>query len=335
MRHQRTFGLLLVAVLALAAGYFFGVYRARTNPLANQAQRVAVKDVPRLQAITQPVRPKHIAHPTRLQSHPVGVPAPLPPGGTPLEKSYAQLKALADAGDAQAAARLFHEIHRCASVHRLNQILPQLLPVELAPEKSNATPGELKVEDSMLAMLQDEMDFARASQSLCENVSDTILDELVPQSLQAAQAGDNSAMNCYLGSDVTSLPNLLNHPEWLTQFKHNALELAQQGVQRGDWTVVGLLQHAYAGVFQSSLLGQLTNIDPVESYRYLQLQRLGASGDFATRLDDQIAAAAPQLTATQITYANLWASDTYARYFNGSSSNVNSNGVNICQIDDD
>ncbi|MEO8959035.1 MAG: hypothetical protein ABI304_08835 [Rudaea sp.] len=93
MRHQQIFGLILVAVLALAAGYLFGVYRARTNPLADQAQQVAVKDVPHSQPIMKSAASTHMAQTTRLQSHPIGVSAPLPPDRTPLAKSYAQLKA--------------------------------------------------------------------------------------------------------------------------------------------------------------------------------------------------------------------------------------------------
>ncbi|MGA9334104.1 MAG: hypothetical protein WBV39_07480 [Rudaea sp.] len=110
------------------------------------------------------------------------------------------------------------------------------------------------------------------------------------------------------------------------------LEPTQQGGRCGDCVVAGVLQYACDNVFASSLLGQLTTIDAVESYRYLQLQHLGASGKFATRLDGQRVAATRQLAAVQVSDAGAWASDTYTRYFNGSLSNTNSDGVDVCPI---
>jgi hypothetical protein len=95
--------------------------------------------------------------------------------------------------------------------------------------------------------------------------------------------------------------------------------------------VVGLYGHAYGGYFSSSLFGQIIGPpDPVQAYQYLKLQQLGAGGDFLKKIVGQANAAAADLSPDQIAQADAWAQDMYARYFNGTSSNELSNGVNTC-----
>ncbi|MEO8959036.1 MAG: hypothetical protein ABI304_08840 [Rudaea sp.] len=114
------------------------------------------------------------------------------------------------------------------------------------------------------------------------------------------------------------MSGVLDHPEWLTHYKQNTLALADTALQSGDWTAVQLLQSAYRGSFSASLLGQLTGTDPVQSYRYLQLQQLGTTANSDPHLDQRIATAQQQLTPQQIADGNAWASQTYSQYFNSS-----------------
>jgi hypothetical protein len=128
---------------------------------------------------------------------------------------------------------------------------------------------------------------------------------------------------------------LLDHPEWVSQYKQNVPGLVDAALQRGDWVVVELIRHAYAGVFSESPRGQLFGADPVLNYRYLQLERLGATGGFIAKLDRMIEEAAAPLTVQQIEQAKAWAQDEYTRYFDGTSSNEVSNGANTCALADD
>jgi hypothetical protein len=153
---------------------------------------------------------------------------------------------------------------------------------------------------------------------------------VVSTALQAAQLGDQQATSCYLGTSYTGMPQLIDHPDWLGDFKQNALQLANTAVQQGNWNAVELLQGAYLGIF-STPLSETTGADPVMRYRYLMLERLGAHGPFAARLDTRIKDAADELNSSQLSDADAWARDTYAQYFQDSGpSNVASVGANIC-----
>jgi len=198
-----------------------------------------------------------------------------------------------------------------------------------------ATPEEVTQQERFLAQAQHTLDLIQQNQALCNGIEPSQLEAIVPVMLEAAQGGDRRALNCYVGADFTSMPGLLEHPEWLTQYKQNAMALAQTAYQQGDWVAVGLLQQAYAGVFEASFLGQLLGADPDQAYRYLKLQRLGATGDFVAQLDEQLAEAEKTLSKQQIAEADAWAHGAYAEYFNNSSSNELSNGVNVCDSIDD
>lgn len=318
MRHRRFLGFLLVVPLALGAGYFFGRSHAGANPADTDPARSATHD-----ALTQ-AKPSTqagaaTAHkPVRmhLKSHYSVNPTPLPSADTPLAQTYAQLKALADAGNAQAASRLYRDVQRCSQAHDIERELPELELITWNQHSDKPTTDELKGEQRMLDNVQKLLDFAKDSRALCVGVTDDELANRIPVTLQAAQLGDEQATNCYLGTNFANMPGLLDHPEWLTDFRQNALELADSNLKNGDWESVELLQSAYQGNISFTLLGQLTGSDPVQSYRYLQLTRLGTDDNSAKWLDKQLATAVKQLTAAQIADANAWAAQTYSQYFN-------------------
>jgi hypothetical protein len=262
--------------------------------------------------------------------------AALPPRGTPVAETYEQLKIRADSGDATAASRLYHDLHRCRMARTFQQIidarLDRELPSEAGTTRLSAT--EIKRRQTALDSMQEQLDFVRDNEALCAGLGDERINSIVPASLRAAQLGDLRALDCYVGSDM-ALPGLLDHPEWLTQFKENLPNLMDAAIERGDWVVVELAHHAYAGAFPDTPRGQLLGADPVMDYRYLRLERLGAGGTFITKLDRMLNEASRQLTPQQVADGDSWAQDQYARYFAGSSSNEVSNGANICQMADD
>jgi hypothetical protein len=149
-----------------------------------------------------------------------------------------------------------------------------------------------------------------------------------------AQLGDRVAIDCYIGAEFARMEGLLDHPEWVEQYRTQVPALVQSALQRGDWVAVELLRQAYSGASEASPLGQLFGSDSDMAYRLLRLQRLGAIGSLADELDPRLAAAARELSPAQIAAADEWASDTHARYF-ASASNDAFDGSDTCEFSDD
>jgi hypothetical protein len=234
--------------------------------------------------------------------------------GTPLAKIYDEIKARADAGDAAAASELFRDVHRCLRARdRLNTV-PRSVNHYLDADTSRLNADELTEREQRLANLEQQLASARADNALCGDLTQAQL-ALPPAALQAARLGDVTAANCYVGGALIYDRGLLDHPEWLTEYKANALSLAQSGISQGSWIMVSQLQNAYAQTFSNGFLAQLTGADPAQSYRYLKLRRLGANDKVAESLDRELAYAAQGLSASDIGDGDAWAQETYQRYF--------------------
>jgi hypothetical protein len=260
---------------------------------------------------------------------------PLPTADAPLAQTFDALKARADAGDTDAASRLFHDVNRCFASRNIEHIIALVAPIELGTDLEKADSEQFKAHEEMLKSMQSELDMVKRTRPFCSDVGDEKLDQFFPIMLQAAQGGDARAISCYLGTELMNMPGLLHHPEWLEQFKQNALTLAETGVAQGDWATVGLLAYSYGGAFRYSPLNQVTGVDPALAYRYFKLELLGSSDKFTTKANSQLAVAAQRLTAAQIAAGDAWAQDTFSRNFANTSSNGLSNGVNTCQGLDD
>jgi hypothetical protein len=150
----------------------------------------------------------------------------------------------------------------------------------------------------------------------CEGLSEAQT-EVAPLALRAAQLGDLDAAICYVRGDVLLLsPRLIDHPEWLSDYRDQALSLALDAFARSDWSVVALLQGAYAHD-PRELLTQATAADPAEAYRYLHLMRLGETiPQRQAVLDSELASAAQRLSPEQVGDGDAWAQETFARQFN-------------------
>lgn len=331
MRRQRIFAVLCILVLTLDAGYFLhrqAIARHAAHPEASAAANAAAQSAPKADAAKSSTRKQSTQHVVAATSA-----APLPPPGTPLKDIYAELKARAAAGDVAAAARLAHDLGKCQYIAHMKQTLPQIMPFVLDQDDKKLTTNELSRRDKTLAFYQKQFDTVRDNEAFCAGLDRSDFGTLMPALLRAAQLGSTTATDCYLSSGLTDMEGLLDHPEWLVDFKENAMPLAQAAMERGDWVTVGIMEHAYGGFF-NDFISQVTGTDLAQRYRYLKLQRLGASGDFIAKLDKQISGIAQNLSAGQIADGDNWALNTYARYFNGSSSNELSNGTNVCQISD-
>jgi len=340
---QRRFAwIALVVVLAVVVGYFVGRAEVPASPMSSQVARIGgepassgKKVVAATRAATSQRAPSSTT--TARTSR------PLPPTGTPLKQIRDELQARAEAGDAEAAARLFRDTGRCAEVRRINSWAPRYARTLLNDAEEAKTPEQLKIRDQQLGTVQEKLDFAKNNASLCANLSDDEIDQLLPIALQAAQSGDVHAANCYVGGAGPGLPaGLIDHPEWLDEYRSNALSIADAAIARGDWVMVEQLALAYAGgPLSSSLLSQVTGENKGLAYRYRRLSRLGATAeankDNLSYFDHQLSELASDITPEARAAADAWAQDAYRNFFGGAQTNRNYNryiGYRMCDADD-
>ncbi len=329
---NRLFAALAIALMAAAATASW-LYRsdrsgASATPSADTGTDTGLVAAPR-RATTPPAVAK-VAKKTG-PIHVLSTPAPLPPPNTPLAQVYADLKARADAGDAPAAARLYHDVGRCLHTHDVLTNQARAAGWMLEDDTSKLDADQLARRERRLGTIEDDLAKARASSSLCDGVTPAQL-QLAPAALRAAQLGDAQAADCYVGAGLTAGGGLLDHPEWLQDYKDNALSLANAAVEQGDWAMVGQLQRAYAQSNGAGLLGQVTGADPSQAYAYLKLRSLGAvTPQGNSYLSRQLADAAQNLPADAVTQGDTWAQSTYQQYF-GATPQINTpRGFNPCQ----
>jgi len=329
---NRLFAALAIVVIAVAATAYW-LYRsdrpgAPATPSAEAGADTGLAATPR-HATTAPA----IAKAARKTGpiHILSTPAPLPPPETPLAQVYADLKARAAAGDAPAASRLYRDVGRC--LHSRDVLTNQARAASwmLEDDTSKLDANQLARREQRLATIQDELSKARATGSLCEGITPEQL-QLAPVALRAAQLGDTQAADCYVSAGLTTGGGLLDHPEWLQDYKTNAMSLANSAVEQGDWAMVGQLQRAYAQSPGAGLLSQVTGADPAQAYAYLKLRSMGSVTPQGTSfLSRQLVDAAQNLPADAVTQGDTWAQGAYQTYFGANPQIDTPRGFNPCQ----
>jgi hypothetical protein len=261
----------------------------------------------------------------------LSTPAPLPPPNAPLAEIHADLKARAEAGDAPAASRLYRDVSRCLHTRDVLATQSRVAGWMLEDDLSKLDADQLARRERRLGAIQEDLANARANSSLCDGVTPAQL-QLAPVALRAAQLGDAQAADCYVSAGLTTGGGLLDHPEWLQDYKDNALSLAIAAVQQGDWTMVNLLQRAYAQSNGAGLLSQVTGADPSQAYAYLKLRSLGAvTPQGNSYLSRQLADAAQNLPADAVAQGDSWAQSTYQQYFGANPQIDTPHAFNPCQ----
>lgn len=307
-------------VLVVVAGvYALGRWSAMpASPLATGTggKPAQAADAPARAAATSPVR-------TRKGS-------PLPPPTTPLGTTFADLQARANAGDADAARRLVHDLDRCnrQRAAEWNNAGTTNALLERKTEGMNA--AQLRTYQALLDAMDVRQQTAGRNRELCTGVDDKMLDTLVANIAQAARLGDADARACYLGQGpLYNVRSLLEHPGVLQSYRRDASAMIESGLAAGDWRVVDLLQRAYEPGAQGLLAGML-GPDPAQHYRYLKLYRLGAEPHRASQLDRQIAAVTANLSPEQIYEADRWAQTAFKDDFSGASTTATPQGWEAC-----
>jgi hypothetical protein len=331
-KRNRLFAALAIAVIVVAATAYW-VYRsdhsdAPATPSAEAGANAGLAANSR-RATTAPAVAKAAKKTEPI--HALSNPAPLPPPNAPLVQVYADLKARADAGDAPAASRLYRDVGRCLHARDVLTNQTHAASWMLEDDTSKLDANQLSRREQRLGSIEDELSKARAAGSLCEGAMPEQL-QLAPVALRAAQLGDTQAADCYVSAGLTTGGGLLDHPEWLQDYKDNAVSLANSAVEQGDWTMVGQLQRAYAQSNGAGLLSQVTGADPAQAYAYLKLRSLGSVTPQGTSfLNRQLAEAAQGLPTGTISESDTWAQSTYQQYF-GANPQINTpRGLNPCQ----
>lgn len=259
--------------------------------------------------------------------------APLPAPGTPLKQTMSELQARAAAGDAEAASRLYHDTQRCAQFRRMKVSAPRIAEMALGgtDKKSNLSPKDSAV---FLDIAQKQLDFIRDNAIFCSDLNDDDIDPIfLPSALQAALLGDAAAADCYVsgGGTFGFPPGLLEHPEWLTDFKQNAIAIANAAIEKGDWIMVSQIANAYDGMMPS-LLQQAAGPDKALAFRYYKLSRIGAQGDGngLQYLAGRLSALAKDIPSNAKAAADAWAQDAYQRYFSKNPQNTAYKNYRVC-----
>jgi hypothetical protein len=329
---------LAAGALALAAAVVLGmvVLHGRPAPSVAAVGAPSADDASRVEAAAVGAGTAETPHRTVKAAVPEPrttiASAALPPANAPLAKIYDELKARAEAGDAQAASQLYRDVHRCALARHDLRTLPRFVSRELDDDTTKLDAGQLTRREAHLASMEERLMKAQADSDGCGDLTEAQL-ALTPIALRAAQLGDLAASNCYVGGSILNGQGILDHPEWLTQYKDNALKVALAAVDEGDWKMVAQLQRAYAGGFGSTLFSQVTGLDAAQAYRYMKLRRLGSPEDKTAYFDKELGYAAQGLSASDISAGDAWAQDAYQRYFGSNPVNNVVRNTNVCEDD--
>ncbi len=334
---MRPYGLILAATLAaLAIGYWTGQHTPFASEPAAAESTLGVdsvatrkaKNAGAVAARTHGAAPAVAAVPgatTAASPTAHASSRPLPPPGTPLKQVLDELQQDAAAGDATAASRLYNDMQRCADARRINASIPRLAEAVLNQKTDSMNADQLKIRERQIASYNRQLKFANDSAALCMDLSDDQINQLEPASMQAALLGDQGAANCFVSGGATygfGVPaGLLDHPEWLADYKQNALNVANAALQSGDWQMVGMLYSAYGSASGNTMLSQLTGQDPAMAYRYQKLLSMRNPGarsinpNSPSPMQEQLDKNAAQITPQARAEADAWAQQEYQQYF--------------------
>ncbi|HEX7916422.1 hypothetical protein [Rudaea sp.] len=318
-----------IVIAALAAGWWFG--RNTAPARGTMAARSAGADTGKPGVNNRSDASKYAA--THVQSSTTANRAstlkPLPPPGTPLKTTFADLQTRANAGDGAAATRLYRDLATCA--YSRSWIRSESMAAkDILDQKTDGQP--IQAQQSQLDRAQFFLDRTARWKALCVDVGQNTLDTLSSAALQAAQLGDANARDCYVhrGPGITQ-SGLINSPESINTYREQVPALIDSAIADGDWKMVDMLQHAYSPS-GNNLIAGLLGPDPVQHYRYLKLFRLGANGYMIQKLDKDLAYAGEQISTEQRMQADAWALTTQQAYFHGNSTEAAPSGWDACVL---
>jgi hypothetical protein len=234
--------------------------------------------------------------------------------------------AQAPGDNAAATSRLFHFRMLCARVLANAAYLEQLSKDPNSWVNNDATAKLMDAQS--LEGWRDAVAEVEANREACQQLGEATNDgSIYDIALRAANAGDGDAATCYIMTrwptpkDPNFRDQAVGHtqmgvlPRFISDYRQNARRLLDEGLRRGDWRMVSLLNMVY-NERHGQLIGGLRSLDPPdEEYVNLKLMLLGTRGDKVQDVSGQVEWALQQVPANRVAAANARAQQMYDRYF--------------------
>lgn len=244
----------------------------------------------------------------------------LPPPFAPLTEIFSDLQTRANAGDVEAATRLYRDLSLCNRSGETTSAISRMSDEVLGANLKTMDPMRLQYFQNELDSVELNAQALQNLNRLCDGVGEEMFDRLIPNLRKAAELGESYARACYLQRGPSyDMRSLTREPALLETYRGEVSSLIEAGVADGDWRVVDVLRDAYQPGSRS-LLGGMLGADAEQYYRYLKLYRLGAEPYRVEQIEQELAAAAKALTPAQLADADGWAQDTFQQKFQGSTS---------------
>jgi len=214
-----------------------------------------------------------------------------------------------DLSETERATESFHQAHQC---HVAWNTIKGLRSEITACDSLGSAMDDVCRRNIKQAELRIQAQTARLAGC---NTAPAILEKAYFDSVgRAAELGNTDAQVCYVQGNFS----IEISDQQMEQYKDNARNYIQLGLERGDWRIVDLLAQD-TNVHISSFLGSLISRSPFDILRMNRLLRHGASGEYAQFLDSNAKDSAIRLgDKTQVDAAIAWAQQEYEQYFRNS-----------------
>jgi hypothetical protein len=209
-----------------------------------------------------------------------GIRLPAPPRGQPVAQVQDALRTRAEHGDAAAATMLARGLQLCwwmleqANVQKPDYRDPNQ-PRELTEDEHHWIDG-----------WEQAQEFIRQNTGYCQGLSAAEIDKLKAAALlTAAKLGDAEAAACFVSDTFyyarpmdlqRTYPAERDDPELAAMYSTEAVQVAEAGVQRGDWRMVAMLGSIYSEGSSANPFGhKVAQPDGEKRYLYGALRELG------------------------------------------------------------
>lgn len=214
-----------------------------------------------------------------------------------------------DLPETERATQAFHQSHQC---HVAWDTIKGLRSEIAACDSLGSAMDDICRRNIKQAERRIQVQTARLAE--CSTVP-AILEKVYFDSVgRAAGLGNTDAQVCYVQGNFS----IEISDQQMEQYKDNAHNYIQLGLERGDWRIVNLLAQD-TNVHISGFLGLVSSRSPFDILRMNRLLRHGATGEYARFLDSNAKDLAIRLgNKAQVDAADAWAQQEYERYFRNS-----------------
>lgn len=261
--------------------------------------------------------------PRTRDSHVVVVEPDAPPSLTP-KAVASQIERVRDVAYASVASRSAEsnqtehhqrarQIFDCIKFQNSRRHAEELLAIST----STLAPAQFAFHEAALNKASRDLDSSNVRGG-CEDIAEyEAANQLYPELLRAAEAGDWDAASCYVIAPFDA-PDQLMTEDGISAYRDAARTFIIEGMHRGDWRFVSLAELSvgdlvarHRGQFKHNLFHRLVTPDQKMGYGYVRLERLGATGGYANQLDARLVAMSAHLSEADLEEMNRWAAEEY------------------------